>query len=313
MLNLLFATLALTTFGGSAQAKPLVLKGLDPVLLVEGKQVKGVETNSAEFGNFKYFFASKEDKAMFTKEPSRYAVQNNGDCGLMPRSGGNPDIFFVHKGKIYLMACEDCLAAAKASPDEIDKPHISKHTVAILLFPGAEIIDYAGPWEVFGGAGFDVFTVAANAGSFRSSMGQMLTPDYTFENCPPAEILLLPGGAVPRLAKDDPTLKWIQQKSQQSTYTMSVCNGAFWLADAGLLDGKSATTIHHAIPKLASQFPNVKVVSERRFVDNGTIITTAGLAAGIDGAFHMVQRILGEATARQVATGMEYNWQPEKQ
>src|SRR5437588_7898299 len=85
MLNLLFATLALTTLGGSAQAKPLALKGFDPVLLVDGKQVKGVEANSAEFGNFKYFFASNENKAMFTKEPSRYAVQNNGDCGLMPR------------------------------------------------------------------------------------------------------------------------------------------------------------------------------------------------------------------------------------
>jgi len=309
MLNLLIAT---TLLIGAVQAKPVVLKGLDPVLLIQGKEVKGSQANSADFGNFKYLFASQEDKDKFMQSPSAYAVQNNGDCGLMPRSGGNPDIYFVHNHKIYLMACMDCLAAAKANPDAVGKPSDNKHTVAIFIFPGAEIIDYAGPWEVFGGAGFDVFTVAATGGSFRSSMGQTLTPDYTFENCPPAEILLLPGGAVSRLPKDDPTIKWIQEKSKQSAYTMSVCNGAFWLADAGLLDGKSATTIKHRIPQLTQQFPNVKVLSDQRFVDNGTIITTAGLSAGIDGALHMVSKILGEDAAQQVATGLEYQGKWEK-
>lgn len=287
MFNLLLAT-TLLAVGGRISDKPIVLKGLDPVLLVNGREVKGDPANSAVFGKYKYLFASADDKAAFEKDPARYAVQNNGDCGLMPREGGNPDVFLVHNGKIYLFACNDCLAAAKASPDEIGKPKKAEHTVAIFIFPGAEIIDYAGPWEIFGAAGFEVYTVAETTDPIRTSMGQMIVPDYTFENCPTTELFLLPGGGVPRLEKNSPTLQWIQKKSKESTYTMSVCNGAFWLADAGLLEGKSATTIHGRIPQLTKQFPNVHVLSDRRFVDNGNIITTAGLSAGIDGALHMV-------------------------
>ena len=194
----------------------------------------------------------------------------------------------------------------------IKKPRFqSKGTVAILLFPGVVIIDYSGPWEVFGEAGYNVISVAAKAGPLHTSFGQTVTPDYTLENCPKADILVLPGGPVPDLKEGDPLLRWIRKKSNETPYTMSVCNGAYWLAQAGLLDGKSATTMHGMYDDLARRYPKIHVVANKRYVDNGRIITTAGLSAGIDGALHMVEKLQGTERARTVALGMEYNWQSD--
>lgn len=294
-------------FAAFTADKPIVLSGLDPVQLVEKKEVKGLPTIFSEVGKYRYLFSSSEDQAKFDAEPARFAVQDNGHCRHMPDMEGDPAMWIVHEGKIYLAGSRDCLAGVKAG-DDLAANVRAEHTVAILLFPGAEIIDYAGPWEVFGASGFQVFTVAAKSGPLNANMGQVVVPDYTFENCPPAEIFLLPGGAVPRLDKEDPTLEWIRRKAAESKYTMSVCNGAFWLANAGLLEGKSATTIRHRLDQL-EKVPGVKVERGKRFVDNGTIITTAGLSAGIDGALHMVERIIGLPTAQKIAEVMEYNWQ----
>jgi putative intracellular protease/amidase/YHS domain-containing protein len=286
-----------------------VLKGLDPILLLKGKEVKGEEARSKQFGKFKYLFANADDEAAFATDPSRYAVQNDGACLMMPDMEGDPNLFLVYAGKIYLAGNTTCLAAVKADPLAYIHPGSSAGTVAILLFPGAEIIDYAGPWEVLGEAGYKVVTVAQKSGPVHAGMGQVLTPDYTFENCPPVDVLILPGGAVPKLEKTDAVSQWIIKKASETTNTMSVCNGVYWLANAGLLDGKSATTIHGELANLESSYPQIHVVSDQRFVDNGSIITTAGLSAGIDGAFHLVDKLQGAAQARSIALGMEYNWQ----
>src|SRR5262249_25998941 len=117
----------------------------------------------------------------------------------------------------------------------------SPPTVAVLLFNGAQIIDFAGPWEVFGTAGFVVRTVAANPDTRPMVFGQKLVADYTFENSPKADILLVPGGGVGQAMKNDRLMGWLKSKSKEVSYVMSVCTGVFLLGEAGLLAGQTAT------------------------------------------------------------------------
>ena len=184
-------------------------------------------------------------------------------------------------------------------------------TVSILLFDHVEIIDFAGPWEVFGGAGYKIFTVAEKTEPINSVYGQRLVADYTFENSPRADVLLVPGGGVRDATNNANLIKWVQDNANGSKYLMSVCTGAFILAKAGLLDGLQATTVRGGIDQLATAGKNIKVVYDKRYVDNGKIITTAGLSSGIDGAFYLVGKMLGKAEAQKVALGIEYNWDPE--
>jgi putative intracellular protease/amidase/DNA-directed RNA polymerase subunit RPC12/RpoP len=184
-------------------------------------------------------------------------------------------------------------------------------TVAILLFNAAELIDFAGPWEVFGTAGFLVHTVAEKSEPLTMVFGQKVIPDYTFENSPKADILLVPGGGVFDHLKNEVLISWIQKKSKEVSHVMSVCTGAFLLQKAGLLEGQTVTATYGMIEDLVA--PQTKVVYDRRFVDNGKIITTAGLSSGIDGGFHLVSKILGKGRAQAAALAMEYNWDPDSQ
>jgi putative intracellular protease/amidase len=179
--------------------------------------------------------------------------------------------------------------------------------VAILLFNGAQIIDFAGPWEVFGTAGFLVHTVAENLEPITMVFGQKLVPDYSFENSPQADILLVPGGGVGPAMENPRLIQWIQAKARDAGHVMSVCTGAFLLGKAGLLSGQTATATYGMVDDLLT-FPNVKVVYDQRYVDNGKIITAAGLTSGIDAALHLVSKMLGRGEAQSVALGMEYHW-----
>src|ERR1051326_3681403 len=200
--------------------------------------------------------------------------------------------------------------AAQPSTDEKSSKQIS---VAIVLFDGVQIIDYSGPWEVFGQAGFKVFTVADKTEPLTTRFDQKVTPDYSFDNSPDADIILLPGGRGTAKAADNPrAIKWIQEKAKGARYVMSVCTGAFLLARTGLLDGLSATTFRTAIPSLEQAAPKTKVVYNQRYVDNGKVITTAGLSSGIDGALHLVEKIQGKGQAENEALVLEYNWQGDK-
>ena len=184
-------------------------------------------------------------------------------------------------------------------------------SVAILLFDRAEIIDFGGPWEVFGGAGYKVFSVTEKAEPANCVYGQRVTADYTFENSPRADILLVPGGGVGNAVNNKNLIRWVQDNAKQSTHVMSVCTGAFILARAGLLDGLTATTVRGGIDSLAAAGKDIKTVYDKRYVDNGKIITTAGLSSGIDGALYLVSKIDGLGTAQQVALGIEYDWDPK--
>ncbi len=182
--------------------------------------------------------------------------------------------------------------------------------VGILIFNGVEIIDYTGPWEVFGTANFDVYTVAETKEPITTAMGMTVVPNFTFADAPQSDIFLVPGGNIHPPLSSAPTMKWIKDETARAQTTISVCNGAFILASAGLLDGLGATTTYHLLDKLKTDFPKVKVVSDRRFVDNGKIITAGGLSSGIDGALHIVSKILGNGTAQEVALNLEYDWRP---
>ena len=184
-------------------------------------------------------------------------------------------------------------------------------TVAVLLFDRVEIIDFAGPWEVFGGAGYKVFTVAEKSDPVNTVYGQKIVADYTFDNSPKADVLLVPGGGTRDAVNNPKLIAWVQKNAKDSTYVMSVCTGAFILAKAELLDGLSATTVRGGIDNLATAGRNIKTVYDKRYVDNGKIITTAGLSSGIDGAFYLVSKMMGKGTAQQVALGLEYKWDPE--
>jgi putative intracellular protease/amidase len=183
--------------------------------------------------------------------------------------------------------------------------------VAILIFDGVEIIDYTGPWEVFGAAGFDVYTVAGTKEPITTAMGMTVLPKYTFADAPQPDVLVVPGGGVTEARNSAPTLKWVTGAAARTAHTMSVCNGAFILASAALLDGLTATTTSGNIPRLKAEYPKTKVVDDQRFVDNGRIITTAGLSAGIDGALHVVSLMLGHGMAQKVALAEEYEWRPD--
>jgi len=182
--------------------------------------------------------------------------------------------------------------------------------VAILLFEGVQIIDFTGPFEVLGQAGYEVVTVSANP-FVKTNMGMKVNSDFTFTNCPEAGIFIIPGGNISRTRQSPETIQWIKQYSEKSNVVMSVCNGALILAETGLLDGLTATTYHKAIPELEKSFPKTKVVSDQRFVDNGKFITTAGLSSGIDGALHIVEKLKGTPKAQTVALNLEYDWKPK--
>ena len=193
--------------------------------------------------------------------------------------------------------------SAAATPDPMRKK------VAILIFDGVEIIDYTGPYEMFGAANCDVYTVAETRTPVTTSMGMTVVPKFAFADAPQPDVLVVPGGGVKAASNSATTLAWVTGVTAHATHTLSVCNGAFILASAGLLDGLTATTTAGNIERLAKAFPKTRVVRDQRVVDNGKIITAGGLSAGIDGALHVIEKLFGPGAAQQTALGEEYDWQ----
>lgn len=185
-------------------------------------------------------------------------------------------------------------------------------TVAILMFDGVQIIDFAAPYEVFGQAHFNVYTVSADGGTVSTAMGLSVNVDHGFEDAPAADIILVPGGDVDEARKHEPTLAWLRERTAASDQVLSVCTGSFILADSGLLDGGKATTFHRAFDNFERQYPDVTLLRDQRWVDSGKIVTSAGLASGIDASLHVVAERLGERRARAIALHLEYDWSPEQ-
>jgi transcriptional regulator GlxA family with amidase domain len=193
--------------------------------------------------------------------------------------------------------------------------------VAILIFDDVEVLDFCGPFEVFGVTGqrdggefpFRVYTVAAVAKSepTLARNGLSVNPNYTIENCPQPDILLVPGGyGTRRLIHDETVLQWIKAQSERVELLLSVCTGAL-LGKAGLLDGLSATTHWSAMDELRAVAPNTEIRPDERYVDNGKIVLSAGISAGIDMSLYIVSRLLGKAQAAETARHMQYDYWKE--
>lgn len=212
--------------------------------------------------------------------------------------------------------CPECGSKRYACYPEIenaDKNYLPTYDqkVAVLLFQDVEIIDFAGPWEVLGASGMQVFSVAKNDSMIHTGMGMQIKPDYTFENCPTPDILLIPGGYVD--AKDTTVVNWIKRMDKVSDYTFSVCTGAYYLGASGILDNIPSTTYYPAVPDLKKIAPTSQVLDDVRFVHTGRIITSAGLSSGIDAAFHLVAQFIGTPRTLQLANDLEYNWNEKDQ
>ena len=182
--------------------------------------------------------------------------------------------------------------------------------VAILIFEGVQIIDYTGPYEVFGQGQCQVVTVAKTAAPISTSMGMRVTPAHSFADCPAPDILVIPGGGVDTVENDAAAISWLRERAQGAQFVLSVCNGAFILAKTGLLDGLTATTFYGLLDEFDERYPKVTAVRDRRYVDNGKFVTTAGISSGIDGSLHVIEKLRGRSMAQRVALNMEYDWRP---
>ncbi len=188
--------------------------------------------------------------------------------------------------------------------------------MGVLLFENVELLDFAGPYEVFSLAGkrdnkklFSLFTVAESDKAVRTSNGVTVIPDYTFGNAPEINILLVPGGTGTRTEMhNDRTIEWILGLFLSLEHLLSVCTGALVLAKAGLLDGLDVTTHHAAVDLLRQTAPEAKIVTGRRVVDNGKVVLSAGISAGIDMSFYFISKNISYEEARSIATHMEYDW-----
>jgi transcriptional regulator GlxA family with amidase domain len=190
--------------------------------------------------------------------------------------------------------------------------------LAILIFDDVEVLDFCGPFEVFAVANrftappaFNIVTVAENAGPVLTRGGLSVNPHHRLSDCPRPNLLLVPGGQGTRTEMHNPVLiDWIRQASKKAKLILSVCTGSLLLAKAGLLDGLEATTHHEAIDLLREAAPEAMIPAARRLVDNGRVVCSGGIAAGIDMSLHVVARLLGLEIAEKTARQMEYPWEP---
>ncbi len=178
---------------------------------------------------------------------------------------------------------------------------------AILLFDGVEVLDFAGPFEVFNAASFEIVTVGTKVGEIRTRGGLRIRPTQTIaEPLASSTVLVIPGGFGTRIAmRNETVLSWLRATAARSEIVLSVCTGSLLLAAAGALRGLRATTHHDALDELRSAEPCCQVTGDR-IVDNGAIVMAAGVSSGIDGAFHVLARLAGNQTAVMTARYIEY-------
>jgi transcriptional regulator GlxA family with amidase domain len=188
-------------------------------------------------------------------------------------------------------------------------------SIAIVIFPGVEELDFVGPWEIFSYLrslqpdACEVFLVAEHSGEVRCNKGLRVLADYSFETAPRADIILVPGGMGTRAEVDNPRIiDYIRRAGHEAELTTSVCTGAFMLERAGLLAGKRATTHWRSLDRLRA-LGTVDVV-ESRWVDEGAVVTSSGVSAGIDMALYLVGRLWGPEIAKRVQKGVEYFPEP---
>ncbi|GIO09479.1 AraC family transcriptional regulator [Brevibacillus reuszeri] len=195
-------------------------------------------------------------------------------------------------------------------------------SVGIFVFDDVEVLDFAGPFEVFSvttypdqhddspeSNPFLVKLVSETGELVHACNGLKVQPDYSFDNAPHFDILVIPGGIGAREKEiySERVIQWISQRMDSVKLMTSVCTGALLLAKAGLLDGKMATTHWASYDRLENEFPAVTVKRDVKFVDEGNIVTSGGISAGINMTFHIVKQLLGSETAQATAKIMEYD------
>ena len=239
------------------------------------------------------------------------ATKQDSFAYFCPPCGGDCDaLVFEKEGK-----CPHCNMnlVRQTFVERTAKRNEKKMTIAFYLQDGVEILDFAGPMEVFSYAGFTVFTVSKTKEPITSQGILKVLPDYSIDDAPPSDILAFFGGNSGAASNDAAVIDWVKARQATTEYHFSVCTGAFVLGKAGILDNLTATTFHESIESLQKAVPKAKVLSNVRFVDNGKVITTAGISAGIDGALYLVSKLKGAQAAKDVAYYMEYdNWVPNQ-
>jgi transcriptional regulator GlxA family with amidase domain len=196
---------------------------------------------------------------------------------------------------------------------------MKRHRVGILIFPDVEVLDFCGPYEVFSvtrlheerrreePSPFEVVLVAEEPGPVTATGGLRVLPDHRLANCPPLDILVVPGGwGTRKEIANERLLAWITERSTEVKTLASVCTGAMLLGQAGLLDGRRATTHWRSLKWMRESFPAVTVEEALHVVEDGSVLTSAGISAGIDLALRVVMRYCGEEIARATARHMEY-------
>ena len=190
----------------------------------------------------------------------------------------------------------------------------ARRSIGILLFDGAEELDWAGPWEVLAAwaqvwpaDGARVFTVAPGPGLVTCAKGLRVMPDFEWSSAPSCDVAIVPGGRGTRALMGDAAMRaWLRDAFARQALVTSVCTGSLLIADAGLRDGRPATTHWGSLDQLAGLGQGIRVDREARFVDDGAIVTAAGVSAGIDMALYLVGRLASVDRAREVARYIQY-------
>ncbi|CAN5505146.1 DJ-1/PfpI family protein [soil metagenome] len=190
--------------------------------------------------------------------------------------------------------------------------------IGISLFDGAEELDWAGPWEVLAAWSelhpsddVQVFTVAQHDGVVTCAKGLKVVPDHTWDSAPPIDVLVYPGGRGTRLQIGDEVVTgWLRKTASAAQLMTSVCTGSLVYADAGLLHGRAATTHWESLDRLGELGEGIEVRPDDRFVDDGDVITAAGVSAGIDMALHLISRLVSADRAREVRRYIQYDPAP---
>jgi transcriptional regulator GlxA family with amidase domain len=196
---------------------------------------------------------------------------------------------------------------------------MTRKRVGILIFPDVEVLDFCGPFEVFSvtrlgeerrreeSSPFEVLLLAESMDPVVATGGLRVLPHQRLDTCPPLDILVVPGGWGTRREIHNPhILAWIVQRAKEVEMLTSVCTGAMLLAQAGLLDGRRATTHWRSLDWMRQSFPAIRVQNDLHVVDEGAVLTSAGISAGIDMALLVVTRYFGEGVGRATARHMEY-------
>jgi transcriptional regulator GlxA family with amidase domain len=196
--------------------------------------------------------------------------------------------------------------------------------VGIVIYDEVELLDMAGPYEVFTTASrvharsqpsgvpplFTVVTIARDTVQVRARAGLRLQPDWTLSDHPPLDCAVVPGGVVDSELRQPDLLAWIAGQARTARIVASVCTGSLLLAQAGVLDGHEATTHWEDLAALRELRPGLRVKEGVRWVDAGAVVTSAGISAGIDMSLHLVQRLHGQELALRTARQMEFDWTP---